>query len=111
MGQTAPPLSLNERIQVATFTSSVAQLTVTAEQPRGTVRFEYQDPTGWRVVKTFELQYGSYAMEVDVTLDKPGLRSAPTAATSSEPERLVTVENDLVRMVMTTEGRASRNCC
>ena len=40
--QTAPPLSLNERIQVANFTSSVAQLTVTAEQPRGTVRFEYQ---------------------------------------------------------------------
>jgi YidC/Oxa1 family membrane protein insertase len=89
---------------VANFTSSVAQLTVTAEQPRGTVRFEYQDPTGWRVVKTFEVHYGSYAMEVDVTLDKPGLRSAPTAATSSEPERLVTIENDLVRMVMTTRG-------
>ena len=43
-------------------------------------------------------------MEVDVTLDKPGLRSAPTAATSPEPERLVTVENDLVRIVMTTRG-------
>ena len=43
-------------------------------------------------------------MEVDVTLDKPWSGSAPTAATSSEPERLVTVENDLVRMVMTTRG-------
>ena len=104
VGQTAPPLSLNERLQVANFTASVAQLTVTAEQPRGTVRFEYQDPTGWRVVKTFELHYGSYAMEVDVTLDKPGFRSAPTATTSPEPERLVTVENDLVRIVMTTRG-------
>ncbi len=104
VGQAAPPQSLNERIQAANFTSSVAQLAVTAEQPRGTVRFEYQDPTGWRVMKTFELQYGTYAMEVDVTLDKPGLSSAPTAATSPEPERLVTVENDLVRMVMTTRG-------
>ena len=104
VGQAAPPQSLNERLQTATFSSSVAQLTVTAEQPRGTVRFEYQDPTGWRVVKTFELHYGTYAMEVDVTLDKPGLRSAPTAATSPEPERLVTVENDLVRVVMTTRG-------
>jgi len=104
VGQTAPPLSLNERLQEANFTASVAQLSVTAEQPRGTVRFEYRDPTGWRAIKTFELQYGTYAMEVDVTLDKPGLSSAPTAATSLEPERLVTVENDLVRMVMTTRG-------
>jgi YidC/Oxa1 family membrane protein insertase len=104
VGQATPPQSLNERLQVANFTPSVAQLTVAEQQRRGTVRFEYQDPTGWRVVKTFELQYGSYAMEVDVTLDKPGLRSAPTATASPEPERLVTVENDLVRMVMTTRG-------
>jgi YidC/Oxa1 family membrane protein insertase len=104
VGPTAPPVSLNERLQAANFTASVAQLAVTAEQPRGAIRFEYRDPTGWRVVKTFELHYGSYAMEVDVTLDKPGQSSAPTAATPSEPERLVTVENDLVRMVMTTRG-------
>jgi YidC/Oxa1 family membrane protein insertase len=95
---------LNDRLQAANFTASVAQLTVTAEQPRGVVRFEYQDPAGWRVVKTFEVHYGSYAMEVDVTLDKSGLKSAPTAPTSPEPERLVTVENDLVRIVMTTRG-------
>jgi hypothetical protein len=62
------------------------------------------------VVKTFELHYGSYAMEVDVTLDKPGFRSAPTTTISPEPERLITVENDLVRIVMTIAGRASRNC-
>jgi YidC/Oxa1 family membrane protein insertase len=104
LGQTAPPQSLNERLQVANFTASVAQLTLTEQQPRGTVRFEYQDPTGWRVVKTFELQYGSYAMEVDVTLDKPGVRSVPTASASPEPERLVTLESDLVRIVMTTRG-------
>jgi YidC/Oxa1 family membrane protein insertase len=104
VGPTAPPVSLNERLQAANFTASVAQLAVTAEHPRGAIRFEYRDPTGWRVVKTFELHYGSYAMEVDVTLDKPGQSSAPTAATPSEPERLVTVENDLVRMVMTTRG-------
>jgi YidC/Oxa1 family membrane protein insertase len=101
VGPTAPPVTLNERLQAANFTASAAQLAVTAEQPRGAVRFEYRDPTGWRVVKTFELHYGSYAMEVDVTLDKPGQTSA---ATPSEPERLVTVENDLVRMVMTTRG-------
>ena len=104
VGQVVPPQSLNERLQVATYTPSVVELIVTAHQPRGTVRFEYQDPTGWRVVKTFELHYGSYAMEVDVTLDKPGFRSAPPAVTGSEPERLVTVENDLVRMVMSTRG-------
>ena len=55
-------------------------------------------------MKTFELQYGSYAMEVDVTLDKPVPGSAPTAAVTTEPERLVTLENDVVRMVMTTQG-------
>src|SRR5262249_25452316 len=103
-GQAAPPQSLNERLRVADFTPSVTHLTVTAQQPRGTVRFEYQDPTGWRVVKTFELQYDSYAMEVGVTLDKPGLKPVAMAATAPEPERLVTVENDLVRLVMTTRG-------
>jgi YidC/Oxa1 family membrane protein insertase len=77
---------------------------VTAQQPRGTVQFAYQDPTGWRVVKTFQLQYGSYAMEVDVALDKPRVGSAPTAAAATEPERLVTLENDVVRVVMTTRG-------
>jgi YidC/Oxa1 family membrane protein insertase len=104
IGQVVPPQSLNERLQVANYTPSVVELIVTAQQPRGTVRFEYQDPTGWRVVKTFELHYGSYAMEVDVTLDKPGFRSAPPALPGTEPERLVTVENDLVRMVMSTRG-------
>ena len=103
-GQATLPESLNERLQVANFTPSVVQLEVTAYQPRGTVRFEYQDPTGWRMVKTFELHYDSYAIEVDVSIDKPGFRSAPVAVTSPEPERLVTLENDLVRIVMTTRG-------
>jgi len=98
------PQSLNERLHMAHFSPSVAELIVTAQQPRGTMQFAYQDPTGWRVIKTFELQYGSYAMEVDVTLDKPLLGSAPTAAAASEPERLVTLENDVVRIVMTTRG-------
>jgi YidC/Oxa1 family membrane protein insertase len=106
--QATLPQSLNERLQVANFTSSVAELSVTPSQPRGTVRFEYQDPSGWRVIKTFELHYGSYAMEVDVTLDKPGFRSAPTAASSPGVERLVTLENDLVRIVMTTRGARIR---
>src|ERR671919_3205236 len=43
-------------------------------------------------------------MEVDVTLDKPLPGSAATAATATEPERLVTLENDVVRIVMTTHG-------
>jgi YidC/Oxa1 family membrane protein insertase len=104
VAQATPPGSLNERLHVANFSPSVAQLTVTAEQPRGAVRFEYQDPTGWRAVKTFELQYGSYAMAVDVTLNKPGLAAAPAAAAPVEPERLVTLENDVLRVVMTTRG-------
>jgi YidC/Oxa1 family membrane protein insertase len=105
VGAQAPsPESLNERLHTANFSPSVAQLIVTAQQPRGTVQFAYQDPTGWRVVKTFELQYGSYAMEVDVSLDKPRPGAAPTAAAAIEPERLVTMENDVVRIVMTTRG-------
>jgi YidC/Oxa1 family membrane protein insertase len=104
VAQATAPQSLNERLHTANFSPSAAQLTVTEEQPRGTMRFEYQDPTGWRVVKTFELQYGSYAMEVDVTLDKPRPGSAPTAAAATGPERLVTLENDIVRIVMTTQG-------
>jgi YidC/Oxa1 family membrane protein insertase len=104
VAQGTPPQSLTERLQVANFSPSVAQLTVTPEQPRGTVRFDYQDPTGWRVAKTFELRYGSYAMEVDVTVDKPSLGSARATATATEPERLVTLENDVVRIVMTTRG-------
>jgi YidC/Oxa1 family membrane protein insertase len=98
------PQSLNERLHTAHFSPSVPQLVLTAQQPRGTVQFAYQDPSGWRVVKTFELQYGSYAMEVDVTLDKPLPGSAVTTAMATEPERLVTLENDVVRIVMTTHG-------
>src|SRR5262245_52081250 len=46
--QPAPlPQSLNERLHVASFTPSVTQLTLTTQQPQGTVRFEYEDPTGW----------------------------------------------------------------
>jgi YidC/Oxa1 family membrane protein insertase len=101
-----PPQSLNERLQWGHFKPSATQLMVMEQQPRGSVRFEYQDPTGWRAVKTFALQHGSYAMEVDVTLDKPGSQSAPTAPAASEPERLVTIENDVLRMVMTTRGAA-----
>jgi len=56
------------------------------------------------VVKTFELQYGSYAMEVDITLDKSRLGTAPTAPEAPEPERLVTLDNDVVRIVMTSQG-------
>jgi YidC/Oxa1 family membrane protein insertase len=100
----ALPQSLNERLQTANFTPSVAQLTLTEQQARGTVQFAYQDVAGWRVVKTFELQYGSYAVEFDVTLDKPRIGSAPPAPAPPVPERLVTLENDVVRIVMTTRG-------
>jgi YidC/Oxa1 family membrane protein insertase len=104
VAQAVPVQSLNERLQTANYKPSVTQLTVTDHQPRGSVRFEYQDPSGWRAVKTFALQYGSYALDVDVTLDKPGFRSTPTAAAASEAERLVTIENDVLRIVMTTRG-------
>src|SRR5918996_4221655 len=43
-----PPQSLNERLQWGYFKPSATQLMVTEQQPRGSVRFEYQDPTGWR---------------------------------------------------------------
>jgi YidC/Oxa1 family membrane protein insertase len=98
------PQSLNERLQAAVFTPSLLQLNLTAEQPRGTVRFEYQDTAGWRVVKTFEFHYDSYHMEVDVKLDKPPVRTAQPPETAHETERLVTVENNLIRLVMTTRG-------
>jgi YidC/Oxa1 family membrane protein insertase len=114
-GQTSPPLpavgsgvaapqSLNERLQTANFRPSVSQVSVMEQQPRGSVRFEYQDPAGWRAVKTFELHHGSYAMEVDVTLDKPGSGTPAIVPVPDEPERLVTLENDVLRIVMTTRG-------
>ncbi len=98
------PQSLNERLHVANFNPSAWQLMVTAQQPRGVVRFEYQDPTGWRAIKTFELQYDNYAMEVGITIEKASLGPAPAPAVASEPEGLVTLENDVVRIVMTTRG-------
>lgn len=98
------PQSLNERLHMANFNASVWQVLVTPEQPRGSVRFEYQDPTGWRAVKTFELHHGSYAMEVGVTLDKPSGSSAMVTTVPDAPERLVTLENDVLRIVMTTRG-------
>jgi YidC/Oxa1 family membrane protein insertase len=98
------PQSLNERLHTAHFSPSITQLVLTAQQPRGAVQFAYQDPSGWRVTKSFELQYDSYAMEVDVTLDKPSPGSTPTVAVATEPERLVTLENEVVRIVMTTQG-------
>lgn len=104
VAQAAAPQSLNERLQVANFSPSAWQLMVTEQQPRGSVRFAYQDPTGWRAVKTFELHHGSYAMEVGVTLEKPGEGPAPAGAVSAEPERLVTLENDVLRIVMSTRG-------
>jgi YidC/Oxa1 family membrane protein insertase len=100
----ASPQSLNERLQSANFSPSAAQVLVTEQQPRGSVRFEYQDPTGLRAVKTFELQRGSYAMEVDVSIDKPRIGSSPTAILPTTSERLVTLENDVLRIVMTTRG-------
>jgi YidC/Oxa1 family membrane protein insertase len=100
----ASPQSLNERLHSANFSPSVAQIMVTEQQPRGSVRFEYLDPAGWRAVKTFELQHGSYAMEVDVSIDKPRIGSAPTAALPTTSERLVTLENDVLRIVMSTRG-------
>jgi YidC/Oxa1 family membrane protein insertase len=104
VAQVTSPQSLNERLQMANFSPSVAQVLVTEQQPRGSVRFEYQDPTGVRAVKSFELQHGSYAMEVDVSIDKPRIGSAPTAVVPTTPERLVTLENDVLRIVMTTRG-------
>lgn len=98
------PQSLNERLQVANFSPSAWQLAVTEQQPQGAVRFEYQDVSGWRAVKTFELHHGSYAMEVGVTLEKPGAGAAPLGTAAAEPERLVTLENDVLRIVMTTRG-------
>src|SRR5262245_66209964 len=56
-----PPQSLNERLQVANFSSSAGQLNVTAERTRGKLQFTYQDPTGWRVGTHIELCYGSTA--------------------------------------------------
>jgi len=96
--------SLNERLHSANFSPSVAQVMVTEQQPRGSVRFEYQDPTGWRAVKTFELQHGTYAMEVDVSIDKPRIGSAAMAVLPTTSERLVTLENDVLRIVMSTRG-------
>jgi YidC/Oxa1 family membrane protein insertase len=104
VAQATAPQSLNERLQVANFSPSAWQLMVTEQQPQGVVRFEYQDPSGWRAVKTFELHHGSYAMEVGITLEKPGASSAVAGTTSAGPERLVTLENDVLRVVMTTQG-------
>jgi YidC/Oxa1 family membrane protein insertase len=98
------PQSLNERLHTAYFNPSATQLMVTPQQPRGTVQFTYEDPAGWRVLKTFELRYGSYAMEVDISVDKPLASPTATAAVTTESERLVTLENDVVRIVMTTQG-------
>lgn len=106
------PQTLNERLQTAIFTPSVSQVTVTERQPSGVVRFEYQDPTGWRVVKSLELHHGSYALEMGVTVVKPQGGEAPSVRqppAGSEPrgglaEQLVTLENDLLRIVMTTRG-------
>lgn len=102
-----PPQTLNERLQTANFTPSLHHLVVMERQPRGVVRFEYQDPTGWRAVKTIEMHYGSYALDVGVTVEKPrpgGADATATTALALEAERLVVLENDLLRIVMTTRG-------
>jgi YidC/Oxa1 family membrane protein insertase len=100
----SPPLTLNERIQTANFTPSVTNLVLTEGQRQGVVRFEYQDSTGWRAVKTFEMHYGSYALDVGVTLAKPGAGAPAPPAAAAAAEQLVTLENDVLRIVMTTRG-------
>src|SRR6266540_1469404 len=102
-GRETPLQTLSERLRTANFTPSVSQLTVTAQQPSGDVRFEYQDPTGWRAVKTVALHNDSYALDVGVTLAKPGAVASPPVA-GMDAERLVILENDLLRIVMTTRG-------
>lgn len=99
----ALPQTLNERLQSANFTPSVHQVIVSQQQPQGAVRFEYQDPTGWRAVKTIEMHHGSYALDVAITVEKPRPGAAP-AAPAAQPERSVVLENDLLRLVMTTRG-------
>jgi YidC/Oxa1 family membrane protein insertase len=96
------PRTLNERLQMANFTPSTTHLLVDARQPRGSVRFEYQDPSGWRVVKTLEMRDGSYALAVTMAVEKP--RPAAASTTAEQPERDVVLENDVVRLVMTTRG-------
>jgi YidC/Oxa1 family membrane protein insertase len=103
-GRETPLQTLSERLRTANFTPSASQLTVTAQQPSGAVRFEYQDPTGWHAVKTFELHDGSYALDVGVTLAKPGAAASPTPVAGMDAERPVILENDLLRIVMTTRG-------
>ncbi len=103
-GKPAALQTLNERLQTASFTPSVTQLSVTEREPNGAVQFEYEDATGWRVVKRFELRYGSYAMELGVTVAKPEVERAATAATTDAPEEAVVLENDLLRISMTTRG-------
>jgi YidC/Oxa1 family membrane protein insertase len=97
-----PPQTLNERLQTANFSPSALQVMVTEQHPRGVVRFEYQDPTGWRAVKTIEMHHGSYALDVSITVEKP--RPGAAAVTSAAAERSVVLENDLLRLVMTTRG-------
>jgi YidC/Oxa1 family membrane protein insertase len=104
VSQAIAPQSVNERLRVADFSPSALQLLVTEQQPQGSIRFEYQDPAGWRVVKTFELHHDSYAMELGVTLEKPLRGATPAAVLQEQPERLVTLENDLMRVVMSTRG-------
>jgi YidC/Oxa1 family membrane protein insertase len=103
-GQRPPPATLNERLQTANFTPSVPQLAVTEQRPQGAVRFEYEDPTGWRAVKTIGMHRGSYALDVTVAVEKPqpGVSRPPPSAEA--PERSVVLENDLLRIVMTTRG-------
>jgi YidC/Oxa1 family membrane protein insertase len=102
--QRPAPQTLNERLQSANFTSSVPQLLVTEDQPRGRVRFEYQDPTGWRAVKTLQMQHGSYALDVGIGVDKPAPGAPSVAVSTDVAERTVVLENDLLRVVMTTRG-------
>jgi len=106
--RTPQPQTFSERLQLADFTPSVTQLTVTEREPSGAVRFEYQDPSGWRVVKSLELRYGSYALEQRITIAKPQPGEAPPQDVPAGVEQLVALENDLLRIVMTTRGALIR---
>lgn len=63
--------ALTNEINNAPFETSEDRLQLSPAQPNGKVTFRYHHPSGLRITKEYQFQYGSYGIDLAVQIEQP----------------------------------------